>query len=43
MVKFIASRIQGYKITSCRMLKKAVQRGRSEGGGEAYPCGTLSL
>ncbi len=26
-----------------RMLKKAVQRGRSERGGEAYPCRTLSL
>jgi len=26
-----------------RMLKKSVQRGRSERGGEAYPCGTSSL
>ena len=26
-----------------RMLKKAVQQGRSERKGEAYPCGTLSL
>ncbi len=30
-------------VGSRRMLKKAVQRGRSERGGEAYPCGTLSL
>ena len=28
---------------SRRMLKNAVQRGRSERGGEAYPCGTSSL
>ena len=26
-----------------RMLKKAVQQGRSERRGESYPCGTLSL
>jgi len=26
-----------------RLFKKAVQQGRSERRGEAYPCGTLSL
>ena len=31
------------KTSLCRMLKKAVQQGRSERRGEAYPCSTLSL
>ena len=35
-------RILGRPAKARRMFKNAVQRGRSEGEGEAYPCGTLS-
>jgi hypothetical protein len=42
-VNFTGLRVLDNRGAPCRMLKMAVQQGRSERRGEAYPCGTLSL